>query len=301
MKTRKLFSRLGWAYVAFGTVSLAAQIIMLWIAALLGYGNPDINLVTLISEIGMYGCGFPVFYLIIRTMPAWKKSETERLPFGFLLRLLVVCFGLMYIGNLMGNFINVMLESARGESIANPVAELLTGLNLWLMFASVVVVAPVMEELIFRKLLIDRIIPYGQKTAILVSGIAFGLFHGNFQQFFYACGLGMVFAYIYSSTGRIYYTILFHMAVNFFCGMMPALLVRAGEMHMSWAESGNQLLGIFSIVSMLGAVLILRCNWRKLSFFSRWEPVEGGLAKAILLSPGVIIFMVGCIVAFSQH
>lgn len=301
MNTRKHFSRLGWAYVAFGTVSLVAQIIMLVIAALLGYGDLNINLLTLISEIGMYGCGFPVFYLMIRTIPAWKKPESEGLSFGSLLRLLIVCFGLMYIGSLIGKFTNTMLEMVMGESVADPVTEWLTDLNPWLLFACIVVVAPVMEELMFRKLLIDRIVPYGQKAAILVSGISFGLFHGNFQQFFYACGLGIVFAYIYSSTGRIYYTIIFHMVINFVCGMAPVLLVRAGDMQVSGAELGNVLFGIFIIASMLGAVVIWCFNWSKLSFFSRWEPVEGSLAKVILLSPGVLVFIVGCIVTFAQN
>ena len=44
----------------------------------------------------------------------------------------------------------------------------------------------------FRKLLIDRIVPFGQRVAVVVSGLAFGLFHGNFYQFFYAFSLGAV-------------------------------------------------------------------------------------------------------------
>ena len=301
MNTKKHFSRMGWAYVAFGSVGLVAQMIMLVIAMLLGYSDLNINLLTLISEIGMYGCGFPVFYLVMRKIPAWKKPETERLPLGFLLRLLIVCFGLMYIGSLIGNLANVILETLRGEPIANPVADLLMDLDLWLMFACIVVVAPVMEELMFRKLLIDRIVPYGQKAAILVSGISFGLFHGNFQQFFYACGLGFVFAYIYSSTGRLYYTIIFHMVINFVCGMVPSLFTRAGTMQVPWAELGTVLFGVFVIASMLGALVVWCFNWRKISFFPRWEPVEGSLAKEILLSPGVLFFIVGCILAFAQN
>lgn len=301
MNERKCFSRLGWAYAAFGAVSLVTQLIMLQIAVLLGDGDLNINLVTLISEIGMYGCGFPIFYLIIRRMPTWKKTRTESLPFSFLLLSLIVCFGLMYIGGLMGRFTNAMLGLAKGEPISNPVAEWLKDLNPWIMFATIVVVAPVMEELIFRKLLIDRIVPYGQKAAILISGISFGLFHGNFQQFFYACGLGFVFAYIYSRTGRLYYTIIFHMLVNLICGMTPSLLLWADNMQMSWAEQGTILFGVFAVASMMGAAAIACINWRKLSFFSRWEMVDGSLAKVVLLSPGVLFFIGSCIVIFAQN
>ena len=56
----------------------------------------------------------------------------------------------------------------------------------WFTFTFSVVLAPVMEELIFRKVLIDRTIVYGDKAAVVLSGLLFGVFHGNFHQFFYA-------------------------------------------------------------------------------------------------------------------
>jgi hypothetical protein len=42
----------------------------------------------------------------------------------------------------------------------------------------------------------------------------FGLFHGNFQQFFFASFVGMLFAFVFIRTGRVIYTILMHMTVN---------------------------------------------------------------------------------------
>ena len=76
------------------------------------------------------------------------------------------------------------------------------------------VIAPIFEELIFRKVLIDHVAPKGELVAILASGIMFGLFHGNFQQCFFACFIGFLFAYIYLKTGRVIYTILLHMTLN---------------------------------------------------------------------------------------
>ena len=38
----------------------------------------------------------------------------------------------------------------------------------------------------------DRLLGYGQKTAIIISGIMFGMAHGNFSQFFYAFGIGIL-------------------------------------------------------------------------------------------------------------
>ena len=48
----------------------------------------------------------------------------------------------------------------------------------------------------FRKLIIDRMSIYGDKLAIIVSSIAFGLFHGNFYQIFYATLIGFILGYV---------------------------------------------------------------------------------------------------------
>ena len=70
-----------------------------------------------------------------------------------------------------------------------------------------------------NKLLIDRIHVYGEGTAIVLSGVAFGLFHGNLSQFFYAAFLGCMFAFLYVRTGRILYPILLHAAINLLGGL----------------------------------------------------------------------------------
>ena len=44
------------------------------------------------------------------------------------------------------------------------------------------ILAQVVEELIFRKLLIDRLHNYGEKAVIIFTAICFGLFHGNLTQ-----------------------------------------------------------------------------------------------------------------------
>ena len=57
--------------------------------------------------------------------------------------------------------------------------------------------APVVEEFIFRKFLIDRVYRYGEWVAILTSGLMFGLFHENLAQFFFATLIGCFFAFFY--------------------------------------------------------------------------------------------------------
>ena len=88
----------------------------------------------------------------------------------------------------------------------------------------VVILAPICEELLFRKFIIDRIVNYGEVPAMLISGLMFGLYHGNLAQFMYAAGIGIFFAFIYIRTGKIGYTIALHMFVNGFSTLLTLIM-----------------------------------------------------------------------------
>ena len=66
-----------------------------------------------------------------------------------------------------------------------------------------VVGAPIVEELTFRKALLDGLHGTHEGYAAVISGLLFGLMHGNHMQFFLAFFLGMLFAMVYQRTGRI--------------------------------------------------------------------------------------------------
>ena len=88
---------------------------------------------------------------------------------------------------------------------------LLCGLIL---FIHMVFAAAFFEELICRGVLLDALKPYGNGFAIIVTGFFFGIMHGNFQQFFYAFVLGIVFAYITIQTGSILAATILHALFN---------------------------------------------------------------------------------------
>lgn len=98
--------------------------------------------------------------------------------------------------------------------------------NIWNV-VFLVIVGPIFEEWLFRKQLIDHTRKYGEKTAILLSGLAFGLFHMNLFQFFYAFLLGLMFGYVYTRTSKLRYSTAMHMIINFNGGVLaPWVLTR---------------------------------------------------------------------------
>lgn len=304
MEARRQFSRLGWAYVVFFLISAGMQLLTSTVAIVLAYaglGSMNMDMAMLLSQFSMYGIGFPIFYVLIRRLPAWKMTEPRRMDPGQMVLVVVFCFGLTYMGNMIGQLLMTAIGALRGTVVANPVDSLVMEMSPWAVFASTVVIAPVMEELMFRKLLIDRTVQYGQKTAVIISGVGFGLFHGNFFQFFYACAIGMVFAYLYSSTGRIRYSIMIHMMINFVGGFLSLFLVQGLDQGQQWADIGMRLQTVLMIGSMVAAIVLASVYRRRLHWFPAWaDRPERGMRRTVLLAPGVIGFFVMTAVMFAM-
>ena len=74
--------------------------------------------------------------------------------------------------------------------------------------------------------LTERIVKYGELAAVLASGLFFGLFHGNLNQFSYAFLLGLFLGFIYVKTGKLGYTIGLHMAINFIGSSLGTWMLR---------------------------------------------------------------------------
>lgn len=218
---------IGARYAAFCVLFLLIQLVG---ALLLSILVPDVvrNYKTAITYglvvLAVDAIGFPFIWLLMRSIPK-MKIEQHKLTFSQWFGYLMMTEGLILIGSLAGSMIHSVLTQPFGGS-TNATSSLMENSNVLLRCLVVGVGAPVFEELIFRKVLIDRTIKYGEYTSIVMSGIMFGLLHGNFQQFFFAALVGMLFAYVYIRTGRIRYSIYLHMAINLSSSLVVQTLLQ---------------------------------------------------------------------------
>lgn len=75
--------------------------------------------------------------------------------------------------------------------------------------------SPLAEELLFRKVMLGSMLKYGRIKALIISGLFFGIMHGNPFQFMYAFPLGIILGWIYVKSGEnITASFLFHAAIN---------------------------------------------------------------------------------------
>ena len=315
-KASKTFSRLGLGLLLFiGVPSVLQFLLQAGISIL----RPEITeepwYLWALSLLPLYLLGFPLLLILFLTVPA-EPPEKKSMPLYRWLGVFAVSVFVMYVGNIVGTVITSFFAFFKGGEVSNAIAEILESANLLWTVPAVVIVAPVMEELICRKLLIDRTRRYGELTAAFFSATAFGMIHGNFSQFFYAFGLGFVFAFVYLKTGRVIYTMLLHATVNFFGGVIGPLVLQnvdsdalfSGDMQrvMEYLANGGLkdvvplLLEAGFMIAMATVGLVLLIVFRKsIRVAPAIEPLPRGKAfTTAYCNVGVILFILFCLVLF---
>jgi membrane protease YdiL (CAAX protease family) len=103
--------------------------------------------------------------------------------------------------------------------------------QLLLLFLTMAVIPAFVEELLFRGLILENLLPYGKTVAILGSALLFGMMHRNAEQLLYATGAGIVFGWIYVRTRSIWPCVLAHFINNFYSVAQIALVERLSALR----------------------------------------------------------------------
>lgn len=180
----------------------------------------------IVSMVPMYLIGMPALIALVKRLPATQPQQHTMKKWHFVLAI-IMCFAVMYLTNYVGVFISFLVGMLKGSPVNNAITTIATTANMGVTFVIMVICAPLYEEFIFRKLIVDRTVRYGQGVAIVISGLMFGLFHGNLNQFIYATAMGMFLAFLYVKTGKLKITIAIHMILNFFGSVISVLILKA--------------------------------------------------------------------------
>ena len=245
---RRVCSREGWgafllmALTQVGAAVLAAALSALAPAAL---ENPWMGSWGL-TYLPLYLVAFPVMWLVVRRLPV-RDFPMERRPLSpaALAQLWVFGMGVTYFLNYLSTLAAWLVSLLRGSAVMNPLESTMGHLPSALFFG--VLVAPVMEEVIFRRILLRRLLPLGQGMAVYGSAFIFSLFHANLFQIPYAFVLGVMLAVLALSTGGIRASILLHVALNATGLVVMPLLATLGTPG-AWAVT-------ILVVAFMGAAL----------------------------------------------
>lgn len=125
--------------------------------------------------------------------------------------------------------------------------------------AAAVVSAPLLEEVLVRGLVYERLKEaVGKpKMAMIASALIFGLFHGNVVQGVYAFVMGLFFVQVYEVCGSLSLAVLAHIVAN-------TASVLAGQQSWTGKLSGNP--GAYYLITagfLLAGMLCWRYFWRR--------------------------------------
>ncbi len=161
---------------------------------------------------------------------------------------LAIALGLgLFFFALLPNYGLQILFSLVGKNPTVTVPSMDSPLNISMGILIICVLPAIGEELVFRKIFVDGFSEYGEVTAVILSGVFFGLSHLNLAQTVHQIFLGILLAYLYVKTKNITLTVIIHFLNNLLALFLPVVTGEA-----IWSE-----LSVLGISCAVGGILLI--------------------------------------------
>lgn len=203
--------------IAISTGVLMLSMIMTPVLDVFGIGarentyNLWMNLANALATAGAFAACFGIWH---KQMNFKAKRSIDGLS--------LVPMAILAVASAVGmNGLLNLIELYRFSPTFQEISEIQFDTPVWLGIISYGILAPLGEEVVFRGVV------YGQfkkvmkvPIAIVLSGLAFGLFHGNLVQAVYATVIGILLALVYELYGTLIAPMVFHGIANLFVYIM---------------------------------------------------------------------------------
>ena len=194
-------------------------------------------------------------------------------------------YGVRFISKLiLGGIEKLLFEMGIPATLVANTSEELTSSIIFVLYLGVM--APVVEEFIFRGFIGYRLERYGKVFTILFTALIFSLFHANITQEVFTFMAGIVFAYVAIEYG-FQWTVVVHMMNNFIFAVVVDIYL---------AQMIN--LGAFSIVQLLDLVgfiilvLVVILKWKDIKEYIDVNRGFHGIAQITFSRVTIILFII---------
>ena len=145
----------------------------------------------------------PIIYYFVKT---YKKYEYFKTNEKLNAKDFNIYFALIFF---IGNICNLLIISIFKFKGRTP----LINEPLYIDVIMAVFVAPILEEIVFRGVIMNNLRKYGIRVAIIINSLLFGLSHYNIEMIVPAFLTGIIFSYV-ACKYSIKYSILIHFFIN---------------------------------------------------------------------------------------
>lgn len=263
-------NRLAIALIGYLFITSVVSLIIIFIS------GADINgIVYLISSI--IGLGF-ISFMYRNDLDFWDLLEdTREIPPKVLLNSFVVVLGIQPIFQLISQGVDRIFQGFNYELTYSTLDPSTRG-SFFIMF-NLVIIGPVVEELIFRGLLLRSLAQYGRNFAIVTTSVLFGMYHASLIENGYAFVVGIVLAYI-TLRYSLKWAIIIHCTNNMIMMLIAFLSIP------------YQINYLFFGIFFLWALIILIVKRKKITkFFSKGRSKKNAF-KYTFTNMYVIAFLV---------
>ena len=286
VNVKSVFSRVGLAAAVLGVVVNLVQMIIITIFNVV---NPAFEsngwFRYLLIAVSFYLIGFPICCLILKSIPDGPKREEENLTFGGFIKFFLISYFIMVLLNLFTTGFLWIVGNFKEADVVNPLESVLSNSSIWATIIFAGILSPIIEEVLFRGVMLNKLRTYGDKIAIITTALLFGLFHENFSQFFYAVGLGMIFAYVTLKTGTIKYSIGLHIMINMMGSVIGTQVLNS--------TIATMIFGIVVWVFVIAGLILFIKDFKKTSLLPGEVTIEKGhILSETWLNLGMIINLI---------
>ena len=286
VNVKSVFSRVGLAAAVLGVVVNLAQMIIITIFNVV---NPAFEsngwFRYLLIAVSFYLIGFPICCLILKSIPDGQKREEENLTFGGFIKFFLISYFIMVLLNLFTMGFLWIVGNFKGSDVVNPLENVISNSSVLATIIFAGILSPIIEEVLFRGVMLNKLRTYGDKIAIITTALLFGLFHENFSQFFYAVGLGMIFAYVTLKTGTIKYSIGLHIMINMMGSVIGTQVLNS--------TIATMIFGIVVWVFVIAGLILFIKDFKKTLLLPGEVTIEKGhILSETWLNVGMIINLI---------
>lgn len=302
---RKDFSRQGWTLLIYYGIMNAAVLvavlidtIILTVEAIITYGPdlPDAYMEDMAARAtgnawGYFlavGFGFLILLLWkgrkFTFHDIWVKGRPMRA--GELFTILCVFMSGQLLFQMFALILELILNLLGFSAMAAIESATMSQMDTFSMFLYAGLLAPIAEEILFRGLILRSLQPYGKKTAIFVSALLFGLFHGNIVQTPFAFAVGLVLGYV-----AVEYSMVWAMALHMFNNLLISDVLT--RLTSRLAPAAADLITVAVLWGFAAAGFILAIVKRKeIGKYLRGNRMDPVCLKCCFSSAGIIVLTV---------
>ena len=236
------------------------------------------GIITAISMVLRLSIPFLLYCHLLR-MPRRVAIPTRLPDLSIALPGVFICLGVSALGGLCSQYIAYISSRLFGVV---PVSDgiPLSGdpLQLFFGFFNLILLPALLEEIVFRGVVMQSLRRYGDTFALIVSAIIFMLVHGNFAQASNALLMGIAIGYFVLRTGSIWTGVLIHLVNNLM------VVLAEGATRMLPAEMKGLMPAVLYVVYLAFALVALLYVCRRHTDMFAVRPSEKNLTTGFKIT-----------------